>query len=841
MNTRSSFPCIEPLEARIAPAAMLHTTSVVAKILPTTVPGDSVSVKFTVENQGDTAFTGTSGIHLQLSPDAIATTPLNDYFVAEFEDQPMGIGPGDSKTFTKSFKMPALNLPSPSVPSGTYYVVVDVRQADNYGIDVSDPTSYVFQFGQVGDRKGVILRASDGDGTQASFKLSGEGTGQLQPGGGVVNLAFGGVDANTIAGATAAGGDGAVLLHDIGFAGPMKGIVMPGVNADGNITFGAGLEGIQLKKIGTAAAHTVLTLGAGDGKPTKMRFEKVTEMDFNIARGITSLTLGEWDNTNGAADNLNAPFIQKLALGDPKAGLPGNFEGNLNLTSADGKGFALMKATSGGQLGGTWTVTGAGKVGDISAKSASQWKLLADQAVDDVFIAGDFVGSTASPALRASIFGDIKVGGKLQASIEATAGNAKGVAIEKLVASDVNGINVEAPQGGIPLIDVGQWLGGGTIHTRVIKVLSTDGAFVSTDGDFNANLDLSGPPVATPASYALLKASIEGGITGGTWNVHDRIGEIKAARTAAAWTVVQDTNGTFDGLSAKGELAGNITARAFLEVEAGGTLKAIMRTTRSATDNFQGFLEVKAARIEGAQFTGPGGIVTLRAGDWIGGMANVYSILDLILTKRAGSTGSLANVDITMTGLGNSYLTVAGGMTDVDIIAMPGMHIEKIQTSDWVTGSLQGDTLGDLTLNGSAGNLTNVSFGLTNGIRSITVPGKAEDVHITSTGDIQSVLVGAMVNSEITATGKRIEKFELRGLANSGGAPAYSNSMVTASKIGTAIVRDVDTTPGGDYGFEVHSIDAYTRFTGGVRTVPIQSVTAPGDFDRVTNYRVFVS
>src|SRR4051794_21299126 len=68
---KTAVSSLEPLEARIAPAYVLHTVVTAVHLPDVVVPGDSGSVTFTVTNAGDSDFVpggfNPGGIHVDFS------------------------------------------------------------------------------------------------------------------------------------------------------------------------------------------------------------------------------------------------------------------------------------------------------------------------------------------------------------------------------------------------------------------------------------------------------------------------------------------------------------------------------------------------------------------------------------------------------------------------------------------------------------------------------------------------------------------------------------------------------------------------------------------------------
>jgi hypothetical protein len=181
-----SFSSIEPLEPRIAPAAMIELAAVRVLYPDVAVPGDQVLSSVEIKNSGDLKFTGFRGLHLYLSTDPVFDDGI-DLLLGELPDVPLNLKPGQIKSVGIRFTLPELKLPTPYFPSDDdAYVIAELRK-DGAGVDTasSNGFAHVFKFGNVGLRENVVLRGEDGDGTDFSFGLHGLGTGTLAVAGGI--------------------------------------------------------------------------------------------------------------------------------------------------------------------------------------------------------------------------------------------------------------------------------------------------------------------------------------------------------------------------------------------------------------------------------------------------------------------------------------------------------------------------------------------------------------------------------------------------------------------------------------------------------------------------------
>lgn len=833
---RFRFGCIEPLEARVAPALILAVTGT---DLTTAVPGDSGKVSYTLTNTGTQATTGKSGVHIL----------FGGVVIEEFPDQSVAVPANTTKLFTASFDLPPLSLPFPSPDAGSKTISVQYVQLGQ--TKQSPAFNYVFQFGQVGDRSGVKLPYSDSDGTEGNFIVSGKGTGTLSVGSGLVDFTVTGSDDNTKAGVTGKGGiDGRVQLHHITTNAPLSQLNLVAANVSGNLNVTGGASAIGIGDIGGGTTFAIGPKVAG--KPVKMKLGKVHDIAITSQDGIDLMQVVDWQNSNGNVDSVTAPFLTKLDVTGDKSGAPGDFEASLNLSGSNAKGLAIDNATAAGVLGGTWTVTGAtNAVRKIVADGASQWKLLADARVDTIEIKGDLLGDKNAAAIRALNFDDINVAGTLAIYIEATGKDAKdNFALENLKARKVDGATVKAPAGGMGKIDVGEWVNGGLIQTQFVKSLETDGR--SGVGDFDANLTIA-PPAQLPSGIkaALAKAVIKGALKAGTgsttWDIDGVIDNLTADSIGSNWTLAGvQTAGvaatTVNKLEIKGANAGVMRIFQLEKGEVGGDFSGTFDAGNSIHELH--LAKVVAGHVTATKFLGE-----LTAWQWDGGSITTGTTSGIQITgnKKASLPGNLTNVSITTNGAGaDDYLNelkVAGGMASVDIDASTNVGV--ISADDWTSGRLTARSLGNLNLTGSAntrGDLNNVNINLTSAfgaIPDISIAGSMDQSTLTTQANVQHITVGGMRASTITCA-KEIEFFEVSGNGVVP-APLFVDSNVNAASFKTVLVREVGPSSITS-GFSADKIANYTRIANGVSTI-LSNLDIAGDFDNTAfpNYRVHIT
>lgn len=129
-------------------------------------------------------------------------------------------------------------------------------------------------------------------------------------------------------------------------------------------------------------------------------------------------------------------------------------------------------------------------------------------------------------------------------------------------------------------------------------------------------------------------------------------------------------------------------------------------------------------------------------------------------------------------------------------------------------------------------------------VSAITVKGYLKDSTITTAGNIASVSLGGMLDSNLFAgtkarptkladftAARTISKFAINGV--SGDTVFFSNSQVAASTIATIVVRGIDTTDiDHDFGFVADKVTSYTRVGQPAKL----NLSAPASIDRIGDY-----
>lgn len=539
-----------PLEAREVPTVDIAPTNVevFANNKPATVvvPGDEVSVRITVQNFGEAAAHGNLATKVYLSTDA--AFDADDRLLGTLPATPIALAPvGGRTSVSGSVKLPKLSLPTPEVPAGQYYLVVEVdsnlavdpgHHDNNYRASAT-PLDYRFLFGRVGERDRVALTTVGG--TRFSLALTKfegripNGTGELLVSAGGTDLTLTGTTSYSDAKATG----GSVTLHDVTVPSSLAKFEMPAADVTHRATFPSGVHDLILHDLGGAPGAGV-TIGAGspafyaDG--AELTFTRVHDASIQADAGVGTFTAGEWKTTPGYADTFTAPFVKHLNTKMPKGALSGDFDANVTLAGpAPDERLALSSADIRGTARGTWTVADAKT---ITVQKAERWQVSAAGLVNELTVAGDWDNTDVTGlTLKAGTIGTLVVKGILNGTtIEATGTTAKtDLAIRQFAVNSVAALDtLTAAAGGIGLLGAVGWRAETDIKARWVRtVLAAD--------DFAASLELTA--TAPDGNYSLRVADI-GGTLGGDerpsqWKVFADVGSIRAGE-AKDWKLTDD-------------------------------------------------------------------------------------------------------------------------------------------------------------------------------------------------------------------------------------------------------------------------------------------------------------
>jgi len=871
---------IEPLEQRITLASDVSIEIISVSLPDIAVPGDMGKVKVKITSVGDTPFTGQAQVRIFMNN--IPGAPL--LFEAGFSEKCLIIKNLGVGTHDIDFRTQALKLSGPALPEDTYHIVARVQaltgssgdsNANNNVADSTKNFQYVYQFGKVGARTNVVLIAKDADkqyfgggsdvytdGTRVAFGLSGGGTGEIDYGIGGIDLTF----TNTTAASKAAIVPSAftnevnekfdatllVPLGNVVANTPLAEFSAPVVNFAGNLTFNGGVEGFKIGALSGTTVDRTINLGAG-AKPAKIVLGRMQNVDLTAGAGIASLEVVDWLAPNADPDTIDAPFIGKLRATGSKTGpVAGDFEASLSISGGDAKGNALGAANILGQLRkGTWTFSGADKtVGEIAANSINAWKLVAAGPVKELYSAHDLRTDVAAPSLSALYFGQITAVDTLVANIVASGRNAKGLALERLSATTVDGAVIDAGTGGIGKIDLSEWLNGGTLGARSIGTLTVDGFGVDGPGDFTPLVNLLGQP--DNLAFPLVGAATIGGQlvnTSGTpdqgWTVGT--GEIRSLRVASIgndFALVGGVGSTLGRLVVGGEFSGLVKMGILDNVSIGGEFNGQLE----AVSAIAGFGTVKLAKVMGGTIETPSTIEQISALSWFGGSIKGSHIgkITILGNTKLDVAGDLSEVTIEASG-DIGAIQVADSIFKTNIKA--GGVIGLFSADQWSgAGALPGSsgmleaaaitksfTLRGEKKTGTIGDLFGVKIDLTSATDKngdFKIAGTIGRSTITAAGAGLGVVAASLLDSTIRST-DTIDKVELRGkLADGTQVAGMGGSAVIAPRIAAVAVHDVDPSSATSL-ITADKIARYTRYVDNRAVVSLRLLDAPGTPDEI--------
>jgi hypothetical protein len=594
-------------------------------------------------------------------------------------------------------------------------------------------------------------------------------------------------------------------LGDLGFAGSVAGSLTTtsgGATSFGTTTLTGGLTATSVGDITQTGA---ITTGAASSL-TSSTGDIVLTNPGNSFFGATTLT--GVDVTVVAAGDLNALIA---ATGNAAATSSGNLTVsgtavNLATNSGGATSFGLTTLTGGLTTTsvGDITQTGAITTGAPSSITSTTGDITLTNA------GNSFFGATSLTAT----LGDLGFAGSVAGSLTTTSGGATSFGTTTLTggltATSVGDItqtgaiitgaasSVTSSTGDITLTNPGNSFFGATS-------LSGVDVTVVAAGDLNALIAATGNAAATSSGNltvsgtAINLATNSGGttsfglttLTGGltTLSVGD-ITQTGAISTGAASSITSTT----------GDITLSNPGNSFFGA-----------TSLAATLGDLGY----AGSVAGSLATTSGGATSFGTTTLTGGLT-ATSVGDItqtgaIITGAASSISSTTG-DITLTNPGNSFFG-ATALTGVDVTVVAAGDLNALIAA---TGNAAATSTGNLTVSGTATNLTTISGGATSfGVTTLT-----GGLTTTSVGDITqtgAIITGAP-SSITSSTGDIV-------LTNPGNA--FSGATSLTASIGDisfagSVAGSLTTTSGGATSFGA------TTLTGGLTTTSVGDITQTG-------------
>ncbi len=187
----------------------------------------------------------------------------------------------------------------------------------------------------------------DGDGTTVKISLSGNGAMVLNG----ADLIINGADQGTKLTIKNKGGNGRTTLGSIIVNGALKGISAKTTDLTGDISILGSVRTLDLGNLLPGAQKTLTIGGTANAKEAKFTFGRVVDLSIDSGTPISSLTVTDWDDTDGN-DLIEVPRLKKVKSKEDFA------PGGILISDEEGKG-ALGKVTVKGGMSGAWYVDGA--------------------------------------------------------------------------------------------------------------------------------------------------------------------------------------------------------------------------------------------------------------------------------------------------------------------------------------------------------------------------------------------------------------------------------------------------------------------------------------------------
>ncbi len=332
------------LEQRQLLAADL-SISVVDNLPDFVVPGDKITLVATISNQGDEVFKGPATVRF-MAPSIDAEDPMHEVAAV-----------------------------------GATIDVGDAADADpgNNESWLDGVFDLKLLFGNFGNRRNVIMTATDDDGSVIAYSLKGPGYAEFTSGDGdsLTTLRFQDTTTSSIATMAVKGGDGLVDTElDISVDGSLKSFFAPKVNFSGSLNLLGTLGAL------TTGDLTDFDLGVGSsGAAMVMKMGNVANGRVSSVTPILSMDVTSWqwlsdpNNPDAPEDSLSritAPWMGRLLS-------RGDFSAITTMTGTNAPRLTINTATIGGTFSGE--MIALGNVGAFKAASIDGGLLLASGVV----------------------------------------------------------------------------------------------------------------------------------------------------------------------------------------------------------------------------------------------------------------------------------------------------------------------------------------------------------------------------------------------------------------------------------------------------------------------------
>lgn len=463
--------------------------------------------------------------------------------------------------------------------------------------------------------------------------------------------------------------------------------------------------------------------------------------------------------------------------------------GNLVRFMLTGAGSAVISGDDGAQ---TITLNDTDASTRFTIMSLSRG---ADAQMGDIIVNGSLSSFTTRGV---NLTGDLNIDGSVRmlslddmAGGTITMGQGESTMIRMGIATDVSLIS----EGDIRSITAYGWVD--TDH-------ESDDITAASIGSLTVRGDMAGDVTTTDANAVDLRATIMGSIVGGSWDIAGGVSTLRATAAITDFTLIADGDIRSIMTGRDGALEADIQANAISSIRAGGTLSGSL--TATGTDgrgNAMGF--IFASQITDLEVIAAGNITGIRSGDIENLTATVAGDMSMLMGR------DLENVD----------LEVDGG-------------VRTISVYNWDTGNVTADSISTFSVRE---NLNDVNVELTRVpdpearsnivLNSMRIAGVAQGLNLTADGDVNTVMVGALLDSQInigvlagpqTVDGDvsfgdqgSIRTFMVRGIRGLDG-PTYDSSTILIRQAGSISLQEVDVDDSEDpYGVVADSVGRFSR------------------------------
>ena len=481
-----------------------------------------------------------------------------------------------------------------SIRDSFTYTVTDNGDPAGSHANQGDLTSEVYTISLINgyevnlDYKGRY-QYNDADGDLVTITLKKGGTGTLLfPNNpffencDLISLSLSGTNAKsylTFKTKRAGNGDGLTTVGEITGSTPLRKLSGKKIDliGDGIVLTGSGYIGLIYLHDLTNGADIIMA-GTDAPKGIYIKAGQLSDgTDITLGSYLRSLTATDW-----VGGSLTTPWASRITMkGYRRNGIAGDLGVDLTFTGSNPKnGVALYKLSVAGTITDSDIQANFGSVGYISA---GQWSAGSLNAT--------WVKTIMTKGKKADRYGNPAIAGDFGAAIVLFDQDSRGISLNKLqVAGEILDTQISL-SGGAGSIKAAQWEAG-SLNADWLKTVTIKGKRGILDGDFGANLTLSGSNA--PKGYAFKTIKIAGEASG-IWAVTGNGSTVQLGASTADWTATFNGSGNVkylkvkgykdkDGNKVQGDLSGSWTGNSVRSVSVYGNLNNAKMTLNQTPD-----------------------------------------------------------------------------------------------------------------------------------------------------------------------------------------------------------------------------------------------------------------